>query len=275
MSGGLNDEDRNDFAREMIAMRHQRGWTQEVLAAKMIVSKSTVTNIESCYRAPTPDQARAADEAFQTPGTFQRHEKRLRGIPFSAGFRPFQPHEEQARLIRTFEHSLVPGLFQIEEYARVLMETYPEATEDVAKERLGARLARQAILSRTSPPPPRVHAILDEHVLYRGLAGPAAMAKQMEHMAELARRPRINIQVIPEDQPHTGLLGAFVIAESAQAPAMVYIENILNGQVIESADTEEQADVVFRALQMEALTGHASLIKIEEAAQRWNDKIAP
>ncbi len=94
------------FAEELIAMRNQRGWTQEETAAKMLVSTSTIANIESGYRAPTPAQAIKADEVFGTPGTFQRHERRMRGIPFSVGFRPFQPHEAAARLIKTFQHSL-------------------------------------------------------------------------------------------------------------------------------------------------------------------------
>jgi transcriptional regulator with XRE-family HTH domain len=119
------DDERNMFATEMIAMRKQRGWTQEDLAAKMLVSISTISNIESGYRPPTPAQATKADEVFNTPGTFQRHERRMRGIPFSVGFRPFTPHEAAARLIKTFEHSLVPGLFQTRAYAEAITETYP------------------------------------------------------------------------------------------------------------------------------------------------------
>ncbi|HEV3379929.1 MAG TPA: Scr1 family TA system antitoxin-like transcriptional regulator [Trebonia sp.] len=78
----------------------------------------------------------------------------MRGIPFSTGFRPFQTHEAAARLIKTFQHSLVPGLFQVREYARALMKAYPETTDDVVKERVEGRMQRQAILSREDPPPP-------------------------------------------------------------------------------------------------------------------------
>jgi transcriptional regulator with XRE-family HTH domain len=263
------------FAQERVAMRRQRGWNQEVLAAKMIVSSSTVANIESGYRAPTPAQAVAADEAFGTPGTFQRHERHMRGIPFSAGFRPFQPHEEQARLIKAFEHSLVPGLFQTRAYAQAVLEVNPETTEDAVKEQVDARLKRQGILSRDEPKPPHMHVIIDEQVLYREVGGPAVMAEQMEHLAELARRPRIGIQVFPGNRPHPGLQGAFVIAETGQSPDIVYIDNALDGQVIESADTADKIDVVFRALQMEAFSGSVSLTKIEEAAQRWREQITP
>jgi transcriptional regulator with XRE-family HTH domain len=273
--GRGEDDERSMFAAEMIAMRNQRGWTQEETAARMLVSTSTIANIESGYRAPTPAQAIKADEVFGTPATFQRHERRMRGIPFSVGFRPFQPHEAAARLLKTFQHSLVPGLFQTRPYAEAITETYPETTAEVAKERVDGRMERQAILFREDPPPPRVHAILDEQVLYRNVGGPAAMAQQMEHLVELAMMPRISIQVIPADMPHAGLLGAFVIAENDQPPAIVYMENALDGQVVESAAKAEAIDVVFRALQMEALTGSASLSKMKEAAQRWKEQSTP
>jgi transcriptional regulator with XRE-family HTH domain len=260
------------FAEELIAMRNQRGWTQEETAAKMLVSTSTIANIESGYRAPTPAQAVKADEVFGTPGTFQRHERRMRGIPFSVGFRPFQPHEAAARLIKTFQHSLIPGLFQTRAYAEAITETYPETTAEVAKERVDGRMDRQAILFREDPPPPRVHAILDEQVLYRNVGGSAVMAEQLEHLFELAMMPRISI---PADRPHAGLLGAFVVAETDQAPAIVYLDSALDGQVVESAAKAEATDVVFRALQMEALTGSASLTKMKEAEQRWKEQITP
>jgi len=276
MPGGRGeDNERSMFAEELIAMRKQRGWTQEELAARMLVSTSTIANIESGYRAPTPAQAAQADEVFGTPGTFQRHERRMRGIPFSAGFRPFQPHEAAARLIKMFEHSLVPGLFQTRAYAQAILEVNPETTAEDVKERVDGRMDRQAILFRGEPPPPRVHAILDEQVLHRNVGGPAVMAEQLEHLAELAMMPRISIQVIPADRPHAGLLGAFMIAETGQAPAIVYLDSTLDGQVVESAAKAEAMDVVFRALQMEALTGSASLSRMKEAAQRWKEQITP
>jgi transcriptional regulator with XRE-family HTH domain len=269
------DDERSMFAEELIAMRNQRGWTQEETAAKMLVSTSTIANIESGYRAPIPAQAVKADEVFGTPGTFQRHERRMRGIPFSVGFRPFQPHEAVARLIKTFQHSLIPGLFQTRAYAEAITETYPETTAEVAKERVDGRMDRQAILFREDPPPPRVHAILDEQVLHRNVGGSAVMAEQMEHLIDLAMMPRISIQVIPSDSPHAGLLGAFVVAETEQSPAIVYLDSALDGQVVESAAKAEAMDVVFRALQMEALTGSASLSKMKEAEQRWKEQITP
>jgi hypothetical protein len=66
-----------------------------------------------------------------------------------------------------------------------------------------------------------------------------------------------------------------VVAETEQSPAIVYLENALDGQVVESAAKAEAMDVVFRALQMEALTGSASLTRMKEAEQRWTEQITP
>jgi transcriptional regulator with XRE-family HTH domain len=269
---GDEEEERSPFAAEMIAMRKQRGWTQEDLAAHMVVSVSTISNIEAGHRAPTAAQAAKADEVFDTPGTFQRHERRMRGIPFGAGFRPFQPYEAEARVLRMFEHSLVPGLFQTEDYAREVLKIRPEATEQDVKDALEARMARQAILSREDPLPPRIWAVLDQRVLDLDIGNPAVMLAQVEHLAELARMPRINIQVMPTGRLHWGVCGAFAIAETGSPPAIVYLENASDGQTVEDPDMAESMTLVFDALRMEALPGSASLKCLEEAIQRWKER---
>jgi transcriptional regulator with XRE-family HTH domain len=269
---GEEEDGRNPFAAEMIAMRKQRGWTQEDLAAKMVVSVSTVSNIESGYRPPTTPQAVKADEVFKTPGTFQRHERRMRGIPFGAGFRPYQPYEAEARVLRMFEHSLMPGLFQTPDYAREILGIRPETTGDDVKEALDGRMERQAILFREDPPPPRVWAVLTEHVLTMDIGNPAVMLAQVERIAELARMPRVNIQVLPAGRLHSGWNGAFAIAENGSSPAIVYLENASEGQTVEDPDTAESMTLLFDALRMEALTGSASLRFFEEAIQLWKER---
>ena len=111
--------------------------------------------------------------------------------------------------------------------------------------------------------------MLDEHVLHRHIGSPELMVTQMEHLAELASRPRINIQVIPDKRAYPGLRGAFVIAETDQLPAIIYLETASEGQTVENPDMAESMTVLFDAIRMEALTGDASLALIEEAAQRW------
>lgn len=266
------ENDRSMFADELKAMRAKRGWTLDEVAARIHFGRTTVVNMESGNRAPTPQQAKILDEVFETSGTFARIERRIRGIPFSAGFRPFSPHEAAARSIRTYEHSLVPGLFQTREYAQAISEVHPGADEDSVKEQVDARMERQVILTRDDPP--LIIALLSERVLHEDIAEPAVMAVQMERLAKLARMPRIIIQIIPS-QAHSGLRGAFVLAETPEPPVIVYLETAMGGQVVESPEAAEEMTLLFETLRAKALTSSASLAKIEEWAQRWREQISP
>jgi transcriptional regulator with XRE-family HTH domain len=271
MPGGLRDQDRRLFAEELRALRRQRLWSQEDLGTRINFSASTIANIESGYRAPTREQARLFDEVFGTPGTLQRLEGRLRNVPFSAGFRPFQPYEAEARTLKWFEHTLVPGLLQTEEYARAMLSSDPDASEDDTKARLEARMERKLIFERKDPP--RLFALLDEHVLHRSMGGPAVMAAQLAALAEAARRPRTTIQVIPGDRPHPGLMGSFAIAELSEPPAIVYLEGAVDGMTVEEPAVAEAHAVLFDMLRAEALSSGDSLSLIEKVAQQWQHRI--
>lgn len=272
MTASYSEEDRMMFAEELKAARAKRGWSVADVGGRIGFSPSTIKNIESGQRPPTPQQAVLLDKAFDTPGTFARTERRMRGVPFSAGFRPFAPHEQEALTIKTYQHSLVPGQFQTEGYAVAILSTFPEINENDLKERLAGRMERQKILYREDPPPPRVWALLDEHVLDCNVGGPAVMHAQMMQLLELARMPRIHIHVIPADKAHCGLTGAFVIAETSEPVDVVFFETVPGGHVVEDPDMAEFMSLTFDTLRMDALTGSASLAKIEEAVQLWQQR---
>jgi hypothetical protein len=130
-------------------------------------------------------------------------------------------------------------------------------------------LARQVIVDRDDPPPP-LWVLLDEHVLTREIGGPKVMHDQLAHLAEMARRPNITVQVIPGLGAHPGLLGAFAIAEVAGLPAIVYLETAHDGQTLEDPDVAAAMTLRFDALRTDALTGRASLSLIEKVTEeRW------
>lgn len=272
MVASYNENDREMFADELKAARAQKSWSVAEVADKIGFSPSTIKNIESGQRAPTPQQAERLDRAFGTPGTFARTERRMRGVPFSAGFRPFTPHEQGARAIKTYQHSLVPGQFQTEDYAFSILSTFPEIEDDDLKEQLAGRIERQKILYREDPPPPRFWALLDEHVLYRNVGGPAVMHTQMQRLLELAQMPRNHVYIIPDEKEHCGLTGAFVIAETGDPVDVVFFETIPGGHIVEAPGMAEFMSLTFDTLRMEALTESASLAKIEEAVQLWQQR---
>jgi transcriptional regulator with XRE-family HTH domain len=106
------------FAEELRAVREQAGVSRDDLAAKINYSASLVAMVEGLRSVPQADFAQRCDEALGTPGTFAGQQKRLRNLTFPASFRPFAGYEARATSLRWFEHSLVPGLLQTEDYAR-------------------------------------------------------------------------------------------------------------------------------------------------------------
>ena len=259
------------FADEMKAAREQRGWSQADLADQIPYSLSTISMVEALHRAPTRDLARHLDKAFGTPGTFTRLEARLRDLPFPASFRPFAAYEAEATALYVFEHSLIPGLLQTPEYARAVLATRPNTAEDEIDNLVEARLARQAILTRDDPPPPLLWALIDEGALHRPVAPADVMHDQLMYLAEMSRRPNITIQVVPYSAGgHTGLLGAFTIADLGSSPGTVNVEDITDGRVFEDPGTVSQVTLRYKSLQSEALPKGASRELIARVAEeRW------
>ena len=125
---------------------------------------STTANIETMYRAPTPDQARRLGVAFGLSGIFERIEERLHGVPFSAGFRPFQLYEGEAVELRLFQHTLLPGLLHTEDSVRAVVSTHQNATAEEISERVAGRLKRQVVLDWSAPV---IWVLLDENAFRR------------------------------------------------------------------------------------------------------------
>lgn len=286
MAAGRKDRDALAwFADELRAHRSAQGWTQADVAAKTSYSESLIAQVETCRKAATPELAKALDRVFATPGftedapgvpgtpgTFGRLVARLRNLPFPAAFRSFEPHEAEATALYIFEHSMIPGLLQTEAYARAILETHPDVTEDVVIQRLAGRLSRQEILERDDPPPPVVCALLDQSALNREIGGPVAMRDQLVHLVAMSRRPNITVQVIPNTGAHPGLLGAFTVADLGGSPGIVNLEDIADGRVTEDAATVSMVALRFHSLRGDALSKGASRDLIEGVIQeRWKE----
>ena len=275
----LSERDRESvslFVDEMKAAREQRKWSQAELGRQADYSESAMAMVESYQRPPTASLAKALDKAFGAPGTFARLERRLRNLPFPAAFRSFAPYEAEAATLRMFEHSLVPGLLQTPEYARAVLETKPNASGDMIEEYVAARLARQSVLARDDPPVPLVYALIDQGTLHRPVAPPPVMHDQLAHLVEMSRKPHVTIQVVPYDAGgHSGLLGAFVIANRAKDRSIVFIEDVTGGRVSEDAATVAEVALHFDALRSEALPKSASRTLMESVAERWKEATPP
>jgi len=272
------------FAEELKAYRDARGWTQAELASEISYSESLIAQVEACWRVPSKELAKALDRVFGTPGfaeggsdspgtegTFGRLEAKLRNLPFPASFRSFAPYEAEAVTLHVFEHSLIPGLLQTEGYARAVLSTRPNTTNDEIDNLVAGRLARQAVLWREDPPAPILWALIDESALHRPVASPDMMRGQLTYLADVSRYPNITVQVVPYSAGgHTGLLGACTIAEPNGSPSIVNLEDMADGRVTDDADTVSLVTLRFNSLRSEALPKGASReLIVRVAEERW------
>jgi transcriptional regulator with XRE-family HTH domain len=254
------------FAEELKVARSRAGWSQEQLADKIGYSASLVAKIETCRGVPTLDFAKRCDEALEAGGALSRMHKFLGQAPFPSWFRPFVDYEAAAKSLKFFEHVLVPGLLQTQEYARAVLGTRPNTTDEVVDQLVDARLERQAILAGDDPP--LLWVTLDEGVLHRLVGDAGVMRGQVQHLAEVSRLPNVTVQVVPYSAgAHGGLLGAFVIAEFVDAPAIVYLETAAGGQIAEDPSMVAQVMLIFDTLRSEGLPRGASRHLIMKVAE--------
>ncbi|MEO3857838.1 DUF5753 domain-containing protein [Acrocarpospora sp. B8E8] len=124
------------------------------------------------------------------------------------------------------------------------------------------------ILSRENPP--ELYVLMDEWVLKRPIGSRQIMHDQLRHLATVARRRRVTVQIVPFDTACTdGLSSSFVIAELEDAPITVSVDSAGEGEV--SAERGVASLILDRydKLRTEAYRAGESLEMIEEAAELW------
>lgn len=258
------------FGAEVRRVRTAVGMSLADLGQLVPCDKSTVSRIESGLLMPDEAFARACDQAFPEMGEwFTRFRAAYPNwrMVLPPAFSSFLAHEEQATALCTFEHSLIPGLLATRDYSHAVLSRHLDVTPEQLTARLAARMARQAILDREDPP--RVWAVIDDAALYRRVGSPEITRDALLHLADLARRPNITVQIFEDGGGHVGVLGAFTIAEVMGVGCTVHIEDIADGRVCDDAPTLVKATARFRWLQSEALPAASSLACIEKVAEQW------
>ncbi|MFF0307116.1 helix-turn-helix transcriptional regulator [Streptosporangium sp. NPDC004379] len=260
------------FGTELRKFRLTAGFTQKKLGEAVHLSDSQVSMIENGHRAPTLDLAQRVDEVLglgtALTGLLDRLNRAAAQLP--RWFRPWLDFEREAEALRMWEPLMVPGLLQTEGYARAILSRSPGVGPEQAEENVTARMDRQAILRR--PTPPMLWIVLEESVLHRPIAGSEIMRAQFEHLLHSADNPHISLQILPYRACSVlGLMGGFVIAEMPRnAPSVAYIDSQSTEDRVTDR-SEEVKGLAFRyeMIRTDALPRHESLSMIKETVQRW------
>ena len=109
--------------------------------------------------------------------------------------------EQETRIFRGFQPTIVPGLLQTPDYARGVIERAGNKTATRAEtdEVVGARMQRQGILYNTSK---KFRLVLTEAALLNWVCPPSAMLGQLDRLTTLTMLPNIRFGIIPFDKPY-------------------------------------------------------------------------
>ncbi|MFC4586222.1 helix-turn-helix domain-containing protein [Sphaerisporangium corydalis] len=264
------------FGRELARCRREKGLSQARLAERLGCSPSLIGHIETGTRRPQLDFAEGCDRVFEPPDAhrFARLCRRISESPSGPEWflRWQEEIEPQATTLRTWDPLLVPGLLQTEAYARAVFRGHLATTEQEVEEQVRSRMRRSLILDKDEPP--ALWVLLDEWVLQRFIGGPQIMCEQLTHLASVATRRNVTLQLAPYDSPSTdGLMSGFAIAELANAPTTVSIESAGTGEV--SAEHELVSVILGRydTIRAEAYRPGESIEKIKEAVAQWTQRV--
>jgi transcriptional regulator with XRE-family HTH domain len=181
--------------------------------------------------------------------------------------------EAEAASIRNYDMSVIPGLLQVERYARAIFESGDPPLDPIAlDQRVEARIRRQVLLVRDDGP--LFHCIVDEAALHRPIGGTAVMRAQLSRVVEATSLPNVTVQVIPYDAgAHPGLDSNFVILEfnKAMVNDVIYVEGAVGNLYLESAAELERYKRIFSRLQSIALDPEGSAAMVARIAASYED----
>ncbi|MGC5342340.1 helix-turn-helix transcriptional regulator [Streptomyces sp. AM 4-1-1] len=256
--------ERKSLAEALRGLRRASGLSGERLALRCNMSQTKISRIETGRALPTvidvdrilkalavPDEvadeilrmARRANVSYASWRTYARVGLYRKQLELGS-------LESSSRVVRHFLPAVPTGLLHVREYAtETLSPTVPgEPTRDVEKA-VEARTRRQTILDDTSR---TFWFLMTEQAVMWRRAGNDVMAAQCAHMAEVNRRPNVEIGVIPQTAHVPGTpMNIFVIYDDR----LVTVE-LFSGEVtLRDPKDVTQHQNLFELFWSHALTG--------------------
>lgn len=271
MSGNAHTSVRSRrVAGQLRTLREQTGLSCSDVAAKMGMSASKVSRIETGTSGLQPDDVAALLGLYQVPAPrraellelVRRGEERgwwerQPGLPRL--WRSLIDFESRATRIQNFQPLMIPGLLQTAEYSRAMIAgTDPTLSDAELDNLVASRMARQTLLTKRDAP--QFLGAVDERALRQPVGEPGVMARQRRWLFELAQRPHIRLQVVPISVgAYVGLRGPFLLMEFRDDPALVHLENHDTGMFLEEETDLAAYRLALRNIMSVALAPDATL----------------
>lgn len=254
------------WGKEFARAREAAGFSSQVALAdhpEIYVSSSTIAKWELGQRIPKAADLAQCERVLGTNGYLARLLDEW--VPDEVShewLREWIEYEETATTLLWFQPTLIPGILQTEEYAREVLKDEHKTSH---------RLERQKILERDDPP--TLIVLLDESVLMRKVGNDKIMYDQLLHLARMAERPNIRIQIIPlESDICSEFSGPFGLAEVDGRVEAAYLDDAVVGRVSRRAEDIAALRRKWELYRGDALRKNQSLDLIRKAMERWMPK---
>lgn len=210
MATAEDDTGRLDLAAMLRRLRVASGLTVDRLAVRVGMSQSKLSRIETgkvlpslldverilaalevppAARVEILELARAAHVSFVAWRTLRQTGMSKRQAQVAA-------FEREARLIRTFQPALVPGLLQTPAYARAVLSLPRLAGQRDLNAAVAVRIDRQAVLFDERK---TFRFVVMEHVLHARLVPDVVRAAQLRHLDNMAELSNVELLIVPQD----------------------------------------------------------------------------
>jgi transcriptional regulator with XRE-family HTH domain len=248
------------------------GWSQSKVSrieqARTLPSVADVQALLRELRVPVQDQERLlqlAEDAAGEPGNWRNST----GAGLTRRQQDFVALERSATSISHYQPILIPGYLQTEAYARRVLEMAGSTSVDRGIE---LRLARRATL--TGPHAPQYHIVMMETALQWRPGPPSLMAEQLALVAELAKRPNVDLRILRLDREQVTYLQHPCMVFEFAGPAAhgeALIETVTQDLRVTDPPGVALLTRLFERLASSALPRNDSLAYIDAAARSYLD----
>ncbi|MET7949164.1 helix-turn-helix transcriptional regulator [Micromonospora sp. NPDC005324] len=187
---------------------------------------------------------------------------------YDTSFIDFPWLESRAEQVCTYAALLIPGLLQTRDYAEaVIRNAEPSSASEVEiRKWVQLRMDRQRLLG--GPSPTGLAVIIEEAALRRPVMSKSVMIAQLAHLAESARRPSVEIRVVPLTLGlHGGLDGTFWLFKMPAPYSDVAHAETLGGRLFLESDRALRYVRAYDRLREAALSANESAKLIAALAE--------
>lgn len=255
------------YGREVARLRSEAELTQTSLATRVQSSKSQISDVECGKAPPSVKLRKALDEAIGF-GRLTRLWEDLTGSGRAPWLSEIATAIQDAQAVWEYQALAFPSYLQTEAYARALVSaSAPWLSPEELTKSVDERMTRATHFVDALRP--LLWLVLDQSLLSRRYGGVITAREQLSHLADLAERERITLQIMPADHPRRpGNSGSFRVITLQDSTELAYVESAEEGRILTSATVVARRRMLFGSLQGLAWDPEGSLRAVRDEVKR-------